>query len=198
MVKFGMRTVARYAISLFLSMLPSLVLLFLLFIYLSLIFSQGATFVFTITTQRAESPPATSPPLEHNIASVCLVGRPCALREKLQSHLRRLDIHVTVVEQFNRSTVESYMCTIVVDGEDVDWSQEQTFATGSQVLALSRELQASTKVPLGLSFLRKPIKFQRFMQYLSSILFSYSFYFISLFVCLFIYFDLRTKYHIWR
>jgi len=123
--------------------------------------------VFSIATPRAESPPV--PPLQvAKIPSVYLAGHTNALRNVLQAKLKGLGTHVTVSEKFERSMVESHTCTIVVDGEDIDWSQ-QVFMPGSHVLALSRDLQASTKPPQGLSFLRKPIKLRRFMQYLSKI-----------------------------
>jgi hypothetical protein len=123
--------------------------------------------VFTVASQRVETPPVP-PPAEPKVESVYLAGKQNALRNVLHARLLRLGAKVTVSDRFERGNVGKHACTIVVDGEDVDWSQ-QALEAGSHVLALSRELQTSTKPPQGLSFLRKPIKFRRLMQYLTSI-----------------------------
>jgi hypothetical protein len=112
---------------------------------------------------------------------VYLAGKQNALRQVLLAKLQRLGAQVTVAERFERGMVDTHTCTIVVDGEDVDWSQ-QSFAPGSHVLALSRDLQTSTKPPQGLSFLRKPIKFRRLMQYLYSIYMPPLFFYLNFFI----------------
>lgn len=124
--------------------------------------------MFTIASPRVEAPPVPLQPLP-KIESVYLAGKPnTALRKVLHDCLNRIGRKITITDRFDRVLVSQHTCTVVIDGEDVDWSH-QVITPGSHVLALSRDLQASTKPPLGLSFLRKPIKLKRFVQYLSSI-----------------------------
>lgn len=82
--------------------------------------------------------------------------------------MQQLGAQVTVSDQFEQALVKKSFSTIVVDGDDFDCTLGEP-VHNSHILVLGRNVQIAEKLPRGLTFLLKPIKFRRLLQYLLSI-----------------------------
>ncbi len=84
--------------------------------------------MFSITVQSTECPlPKTLHPLP-KISSVYIVGRTSALRDVIKNKVKRLGAQVSTSENIDYEIVKRSFCTIVVYGEDVDWSKWVSFS----------------------------------------------------------------------
>lgn len=127
---------------------------------------KGATFVFSIIANRVET--KLQAPTAPKIPSAYISGKPSTLRNVVVERLESLGACITITDQFEPERISDHYCSIVVNGEDVEW-MSQCLPANSRVLAISRNIMVSERLPAGLSFLRKPLKLRRLTHYLASI-----------------------------